>query len=72
MTGGFINVKKNARDYVGSSMYGKKLGMNGGEILINGDSGNYTVKYEKRNDYYQRFLRKLYFIQNDLWKCVNI
>jgi len=47
MKGGFLLIKKNAGKFIASSLPGKKMGMNGGEIFILGNVTDYLC-YEMR------------------------
>jgi formylmethanofuran dehydrogenase subunit C len=42
MTKGLLEVSGNANDYLGGAYAGDKKGMNGGTILVHGNSGNFT------------------------------
>lgn len=42
MTKGLLEVSGNANDYLGGANAGDKKGMNGGTILVHGNSGNFT------------------------------
>ena len=45
MEGGFLEVKKNAGDYLASSLEGSRVGMKGGNILINGNVGKFSCAF---------------------------
>ena len=47
MKGGFLLIKKNAGKFLASSLPGKKMGMNGGEVFILGNVKDYLC-YEMR------------------------
>ena len=46
--GGSINVKKNAGNYLASSLEGSKVGMRGGDIFVNGDVGKFACFHMRR------------------------
>ena len=59
--GGLIEVKSNVRDYLASSLEGSKVGMRGGQVIINGNVGKFSCFLMRRG---------LVIIKEMLMKCV--
>tara|TARA_B100000287_G_scaffold435463_1_gene503911 strand:+ start:2510 stop:3331 length:822 start_codon:yes stop_codon:yes gene_type:complete len=48
MSGGFLHVSENAKNRVGSTYIGKRQGMSGGEIIVEGQAGDYVGHFMRR------------------------